>query len=416
MTVAAIQNAVQASLDGSVKDQNTGIHGIAFVAVDKNGEILAQHAAGTRTQGGSEPVNNETMFYIASCTKFLVAISCMQLVEQGKIGLDDAQALYKVIPELEKKQVFDFEKGELRDRKGDITLRKLLAHTAGFGYSFFDPRIGMYEQKTGKDLKEWYGDEKVFLDQPLVNDPDTIWEYGINIDYAGLVVERISGLKLGQYVTKNICEPLGLKNITFFPNAEQKKNIMTMLQRKPDGTLTPREHLYKVALECSEADQSKIFNSGGAGSFARPSEYVQVLAAILNDGVGAKTGNRILKKETIDQMWENQIPQFPNFARAGPDAPPPADTTLANPTPEFYPQEGNPPQGWGISMFLTIAPGATGRGANTGWWAGISNQFWWCDREKGVAGMICGQVLPFGDMNVLGQWFACEGAVYAGLN
>ena len=69
---------------------------------------------------------------------------------------------------------------------------------------------------------------------------------------------------------------------------------------------------------------------------------------------------------------------------------------LANPLPEFYPQEGNPPQGWGLSMFLTIAPGATGRGANTGWWAGISNQFWWCDREKGVAGMICGQVLPFG--------------------
>lgn len=47
-------------------------------------------------------------------------------------------------------------------------------------------------------------------------------------------------------------------------------------------------------------------------------------------------------------------------------------------------------------MFLTIAPGETGRGQNTGWWAGISNQFWWCDREKGVAGMICGQVLPFG--------------------
>lgn len=62
----------------------------------------------------------------------------------------------------------------------------------------------------------------------------------------------------------------------------------------------------------------------------------------------------------------------------------------------MYPQAGNPPQGWGISMFLTIAPVEGGRGANTGWWAGISNQFWWIDREQGVAGVICGQVLPFG--------------------
>jgi CubicO group peptidase (beta-lactamase class C family) len=84
------------------------------------------------------------MFYIASCTEFIVAIVCMQLVEWSKISLDDAQALYEAIPELEKKQVFDAEKGELRNRKGNITLRMLLAHTAGFGYSFFDPRHGMY--------------------------------------------------------------------------------------------------------------------------------------------------------------------------------------------------------------------------------------------------------------------------------
>lgn len=63
----------------------------------------------------------------------------------------------------------------------------------------------------------------------------------------------------------------------------------------------------------------------------------------------------------------------------------------------------------------TIEPGVTGRGANTFWWAGIANLFYWVDREKGVAGMIASQILPFGDMNVMGQWFACEGAVYANL-
>lgn len=76
---------------------------------------------------------------------------------------------------------------------------------------------------------------------------------------------------------------------------------------------------------------------------------------------------------------------------------------------------GNPPQGWGISFMLTIEPGPTGRGANTAWWAGIANLFWWADREKGVAGMIASQVMPFGDMNVLGQWITCETEVYNAL-
>lgn len=76
---------------------------------------------------------------------------------------------------------------------------------------------------------------------------------------------------------------------------------------------------------------------------------------------------------------------------------------------------GNPPQGWGLSFMLTIEPGPTGRGRNTAWWAGIANLFWWCDREKGVAGMIASQVMPFADMNVLGQWITCETEVYNAL-
>ena len=82
----------------------------------------------------------------------------------------------------------------------------------------------------------------------------------------------------------------------------------------------------------------------------------------------------------------------------------------------MYPQEGNPPQGWGLSMFLTIEPGATGRGANTGWWAGLANSYWWVDREKGVAGVIGSQVLPFGDGKVVPAWVGVEKAVYDGLS
>jgi CubicO group peptidase (beta-lactamase class C family) len=199
---------------------------------------------------------------------------------------------------------------------------------------------------------------------------------------------------LNDYFQKYIFEPLGMENSSFHPNQHMRDNITTMLQRAPSGETSERDHAYRRALlAMTPEEQKRIFNSGGAGCFSKPKEYVKILAALLNDGVSPTTGNRILKKETVDAMWENQIPEFPDFARQGLS---PANPLYANPAPEFYPQGGNPPQGWGLSFFLTIQAGETGRGRNTGWWAGISNQFWWCDREKGVAGMICGQILPFG--------------------
>jgi len=79
----------------------------------------------------------------------------------------------------------------------------------------------------------------------------------------------------------------------------------------------------------------------------------------------------------------------PNFAR---DVPAPANPELVAHVPEFYPQPREHPQGWGFAGFLTIEPGSTGRGANTMWWMGLCNCFWWIDREKGVAGFLGAQV------------------------
>lgn len=88
---------------------------------------------------------------------------------------------------------------------------------------------------------------------------------------------------------------------------------------------------------------------------------------------------------------------MPNFGRQGID-PPKRD--LSNPLPELYPQ-GDLPQGWGLTFFLHQHPGPTGRSGTTGWWAGLPNLFWWCDREKGLGGMIASQIVPFGDATVM---------------
>lgn len=109
-------------------------------------------------------------------------------------------------------------------------------------------------------------------------------------------------------------------------------------------------------------------------------------------------------------MFENQIPDWPNFARK---PVPTAKPENANPAPELYPFAGNEPQGWGLSFLIT--PSLSGRTRNSAHWAGLANLFWWCDREKGVAGLIASQVLPFGDPKVFPLWFNVESAVYNSL-
>jgi len=141
--------------------------------------------------------------------------------------------------------------------------------------------------------------------------------------------------------------------------------------------------------------------------------HTEILATLLNDGVSPTTKAKILSPKSVDEMFTNQIPQFPDYARTAIPAAKPSQT---NPIGELYPQPGNPAQGWGLTFMMTIEAGETGRGKNTGWWAGIVNLFWWADREKGVAGMIAGQILPFGDPGVMGTWGACEKAVYDGLD
>jgi len=408
------QDSVSTLLDSVTKDPKTGIPGLVFVAIGKDGKQIAAHASGkTGLAEGRPPMTLDTVFWIASCTKLLATIACMQAFEQGKLKLDDSHFVYTLCPELQKVQVLQ-DDGKLVDKKTDITLRMLLTHTAGFGYEFFNPKLRDYGRPVGFDV--FHGDEKEILRMPLVNQPGERFEYGISIDWAGIVLERATGVKLNDWIQDNIMKPLKLENVNMFPTQHMKEQLACMQQRWPvePGKCEERDHIMREPLLAqTDHEKTHIFHSGGAGAYAKPAEYVQVLAALLNDGTSPNTGAQILKKHTVDEMFTNQIPSMPDFARQGIPAAKPEQT---NPAPELYPQEGQPPQGWGLSFMMTVEPGATGRGKNTAWWAGIANLFWWCDREKGVAGMIASQVMPFGDMHVMSQWAACEAAVYSALS
>ncbi|GKT93970.1 beta-lactamase family protein [Colletotrichum tofieldiae] len=233
----------------------------------------------------------------------------------------------------------------------------------------------------------------------------------IGIDWAGIALERATNTSLNDYIQANICQPMGLQKVNMIPTPSMKAQLAYMHYKRPDGEIVARDHLlHRPLIVQSEAEIRGCFNSGGAGIFAKPQEYSRILAVFLNDGTCPITKSQILRKETVDEMFTNQIPDFPDFSRQGvQDAKP----ELANRIPELYPVPGNPPQGWGLTFMIT--GGTTGRSDGTAWWAGLPNLFWWCDRENGVAGIVCSQILPFGNPAVLGLWSEVETAVYKGL-
>lgn len=302
------QEAVEKSLDSVTGDKSTGIPGLVFVAVGKDGKQIAAHASGKAgLNEGRKPLTLDSVFWIASCTKLLATIACMQAVEQGKLKLDDYKQVYELCPELEKVKVLQ-DDGSLVDKKEQITLRMLLSHTAGFGYEFFNPKLRDYGRPLGFDV--FHADLRDILRMPLVNQPGETWEYGINIDWAGIVLQRATGVRLNDWIQEHIMQPLDLKAVNMFPTDEMKKELAFMHQRWPGDAskCEERDHMYREPLLAeTEHEKDGVFHSGGAGAFAKPAEYVQVLAALLNDGTSPTTGAQILKKETVDTMWENQI-------------------------------------------------------------------------------------------------------------
>ncbi|KAJ9293371.1 hypothetical protein DTO271G3_7867 [Paecilomyces variotii] len=404
---ASTVQTLQQKIDAACADQEKGVPGTTIVIVGKDGKEKFAYSAGKRGYGTSEPMTLDNVFWIASCTKMVVGIACMQLVEQGLLSLDDSNQVETLCPELKDVKVLQ-DDGTLVPKKRGITLRMLLSHTAGFGYTFFNKKLRDYSKPIGYD--EFSGHIYDIL-QPLVNQPGEGWEYGVNIDWAGICLERVTGQTLNDYLHKHIFEPLGLKNISMFPTKSMKEKLAYMNSRAPDGQLSPRDHLLRRPLIVEGTEEIKnCLNSGGAGIFAKPQEYCQIIAVLLNDGTSPTTGAKLLRKETVDEMFRNQIPEFPHFGTQGiPDSKP----DLTNPIPDLYPLPPTGEQGWGLTFMLT--GGATGRSTGTGHWAGLPNLWWWCDREKGIGGMVCAQILPFVDAKITGLWVDIETEVYKAL-
>lgn len=177
----------------------------------------------------------------------------------------------------------------------------------------FNPKLRDYGRPTGFDV--FHADIRDILKMPLVHHPGENWEYGIGIDWAGIVLERASGVKLNDWIQKNIMQPLNLDAINMFPTDDMKKNLAYMHQRWPGSQASEeRDHMYREPIIAETDEQKKnVFHSGGAGCFAKPVQYVQVLSVLLNDGKSPITGAQILKKETVDEMFRVRYTASPSL-------------------------------------------------------------------------------------------------------
>jgi CubicO group peptidase (beta-lactamase class C family) len=168
---------LQGIVDGACADQKTGIPGTTVVIVGKDGKELFAHSSGSRGVGSEEPMSLENIFWIASCTKLLTGIACMQLVQQNILKLDDGDHLEHLCPELRDVKVLRPD-GSLEDKRKAITLRMLLTHTAGFGYTFFNERLRDWSFPAGVDEFSGRFDD---MKTPLLFQPGEGWEYGVCI-------------------------------------------------------------------------------------------------------------------------------------------------------------------------------------------------------------------------------------------
>jgi methyl acetate hydrolase len=370
------------------------IPGVVAMAATGN-EVIYQGAFGKRDLSKDDPMTVDSVFWIASMTKAVTTAAGMQLVEQGKLSLDEP--IGKLLPDLANPQVLEgFDaKGEpkLRAAKKPITLRHLMTHTAGFAYDMWNGDMVQYLEKTGTPGITTC--QHAALKTPIMTDPGTRWEYGTNIDFVGKAVEAASGKRLDAYLRDHLFAPLGMSDTGFKIGESQRKRLVGMHARGEDGTL---------AAIPFELEQEPEFHMGGGGLYGTAADYIKFTQMILNKGRG--NGNQLLKPETVALMGQNHI----------------GDLTMGKMTTsigwatndvDLYPDIVKK---WGLSFLINTAKTPEGRSAGSLAWAGLANTYFWIDPARDVAGVILMQLLPFADKKCLEAFAGFERGVYAGLD
>ena len=281
------------------------------IIVSKDHQEIFRYTAGFSDLENQRKMQGNEIYDIYSMTKMITCTAALQLVESGKISLDDE--LSKYLPEFKKMKIsefdFDVEEGQkIASGNGDgenaktdfdgfaktpITIKHLFTMSGGFGYD-----VGFLHEKAEAEGGPQSTKDIVATMKDLVLgfEPGTRFRYSLCHDVLGVVVEVVSGKKLGDYMKEHIFDPLGMVNTSY--DKPDGENVMVRYQRK-DG------QVYKVGQE-NWFVISDQYQGGGAGLVSTTEDYALFLDALACGGTG-KNGNRILKEDTVKLMGTNHL-------------------------------------------------------------------------------------------------------------
>jgi CubicO group peptidase (beta-lactamase class C family) len=272
------------------------------------------------------------------------------------------------------------------------TGRELMTHTAGYVYEIWNANALKGSQL---GVTPSLFSEGNYLAAPLAFQPGTAWEYGINTDWLGVLVERLSGQRLADYFDEHIFMPLGMAD-TFYELPENKLDRSVMMMARAAEGLVPLPSFQPTPMKKG----SMAHYSGGGGLSSTVKDYGRVLQMLLNSGsLDEKT---LLKAETVNSMFENNIGDVQPAALAT------VMPTLSNIADLSFGEKAT----FGLGLLIHSDGIDGGRKANTGSWAGLFNSYYWVDREAGTYGIFGTQVLPFYDGVAIETLLEFEQAVY----
>jgi methyl acetate hydrolase len=386
---ASAQNSPEgAALDANLGDAIARNDVPGVVALITNRErVLYQGAFGVADVATRRPLTSDALFRIASMTKPVTSVALMQLIEQGRLGLEDPAEKY--LPELGGLKVFEsFDAAtgayKLRPASRPATIRHFLTHTSGLAYPF--------TSAIWRDFRPDAGETYPF-GGPLLFDPGERWHYSTSTDVVGRLVEIISGQKLEDYFREHIFAPLGMNDTSY--NVPEAKGPRLVAQQQRGGARMDGA----VELQTPQPGLTIAAPIGGGGLVSSADDYGRFMRMLLNGG--ALEGARVLKAETVALMGQNHIGavSVPALTSALPRS---ADFTFI--------ADGR--DKWGLGFLITVdqVPGKRSPGSLS--WGGINNTFFWIDPARGVGGAIMMQFLPFADAKALAVHDTFERGAY----
>ncbi len=342
----------------------------AITMVARHGKIVSYETFGKTAIGGA-PMTKDTIFRIYSQSKPVTGVAMMILFEEGKWRLDDP--VTKFVPELAHLQVY---KGQNPDgtfitepATRAPTMREIMSHTGGFAYGL----------RTDQPVEKAYRDSGLlgsktqaeFLTTlaklPLASQPGTEWRYSVSVDIQGLIVERLSGMSLADFMKSRIFDPLKMTDTAFWvPPTKQDRLAALYIPDPKTRALKPADNFMVL-----DVSKPPAIASGGGGLVSTTADYARFAQMLLNGG--QLDGARILSPGTIQLMASNHL----------------TDIVMAAPGAQFSPARG---VGFGLDVAVVTDPARAGtlRGEGTYSWGGAAGTWFWIDPKNDLfmLGMI----------------------------